>query len=133
MLWGTWLLTMGIFFSVASFFHQYYMTVMTPAIAALFGIGVVTMWQDYRGGSWRGWLLPIALVATITEQVYILTNYPAWGQSLIPPLVVLGIIAVGTLVISRIAPRFDLKAPGRRFLLPALTAGVLVLLLAPTV
>jgi 4-amino-4-deoxy-L-arabinose transferase-like glycosyltransferase len=109
------------------------MTVMAPAIAALFGIGVVTMWQDYRRGGWRGWLLPIALVATVAEQVYILSQYPTWGQWLIPPLVVLGGIAVGALLIARIAPRFDLKAPGVRFLVPALTAGVLVLMLAPMV
>jgi 4-amino-4-deoxy-L-arabinose transferase-like glycosyltransferase len=133
LLWGMWLLTMGVFFSVASFFHQYYLTVMAPAIAALFGIGVVTMWQDYRRGGWRGWLLPIALVATVAEQVYILSNYPTWGRWLIPPLVVLGVLAVGTLIIARIAPRFDLKAPGRRVLVPVLTAGVLVLLVAPTV
>jgi len=133
LLWGMWLLTMGIFFSVASFFHQYYMTLMAPAIAALFGIGVVTMWQDYRRGGWRGWLLPIALVATVAEQVYILSQYPTWGQWLIPPLVVLGGIAVGALLIARLAPRLHLKAPGRRFLVPALTAGVLVLMLAPTV
>src|SRR5947199_2552969 len=133
LLWGMWLLTMGIFFSVATFFHQYYFTVMAPAIAALFGIGVVTMWQDYRRGGWRGWLLPVALVATVAEQVYILSQYPTWGQWLIPLLVVLGAIAVGALLIARIAPRFDLKAPGRRFLVPALTTGVLVLLLAPTV
>src|SRR5437763_8616986 len=133
LLWGMWLLTMGIFFSVASFFHQYYMTVMAPAIAALFGIGVVTMWQDYRRGGWRGWLLPIALVATVAEQVYILSQYPTWGQRLIPPLVVLGGIAAGALIIARIAPRLHLTAPGRRVLVPALTAGVLVLMLAPTV
>src|SRR5437588_1607591 len=133
LLWGMWLLTMGIFFSVATFFHQYYFTVMAPAIAALFGIGVVTMWQDFRRGGWRGWLLPLALVATVAEQVYILSQYPTWGQWLIPLLVVLGVIAVGALLIARIAPHFHLKAPGRRFLVPALTAGVLVLLLAPTV
>jgi 4-amino-4-deoxy-L-arabinose transferase-like glycosyltransferase len=132
-LWGMWLLTMGIFFSVAGFFHQYYFTVMAPAIAALFGIGVVMMWQNYRRGGWRGWLLPIALVATVAEQVYILSQYPTWGHWLIPPLVVLGVIAVGALLIARIAPRFHLKAPGRHFLVPALTAGVLVLMLAPTV
>src|SRR5437588_4626155 len=133
MLWGMWLLTMGIFVSVATFFHQYYFTVMAPAIAALFGIGLVTMWQDCRRGGWRGWLLPLALIATVAEQVYILSNYPAWGQWLIPPLVILCVIAVGALIIARIAPRFDLKAPGLRFLVPALTAGVLVLMLAPTV
>src|SRR5438105_4135347 len=132
LLWGMWLLTMGIFFSVATFFHQYYFTVMAPAIAALFGMGVVTMWQDYRRGGRRGWLLPIALVATMAEQVYILSQSPTWGQGLIPPLIVLGVIAVGALLIARLAPRLHLKAPGRRFLVPALTAGVLVLMLAPT-
>ena len=132
-LWGTWLITMGIFFSVAGFFHQYYMTVMAPAIAALFGIGAVTMWKDYVRGNWRGWLLPLALIATVAEQVYILSNYPTWAQWLVPPLVVLCVIAVGALVIKRIASRFDLKAPGLSFLAPAVAAGLLILMLAPTV
>src|SRR5713101_1504540 len=105
LLWGMWLLTMGIFFSVASFFHQYYFTVMAPAIAALFGIGVVTMWQDYRRGGWRGWLLPVALVATVAEQIYLLNAYPTWSSWMVPIIVVLSIIAVVVLVGARIAPR----------------------------
>jgi 4-amino-4-deoxy-L-arabinose transferase-like glycosyltransferase len=36
-LWGVWLLTMGIFFSAAGFFHEYYLTVIVPAVCALFG------------------------------------------------------------------------------------------------
>ncbi len=131
--WGMWLLTMGIFFSVATFFHQYYMTEMAPAIAALFGIGLVTMWQDYRRAGWRGWLLPLALIATMAEQVYILTSYPAWGQWMIPLMVVLCVLAVGVLVSARIAPHLRVKAPSTRFLVPALGAGVLALMLAPTV
>lgn len=51
-------LTMAVFFSVAGFFHQYYLSTLAPAICALFGIGVVVMWQDYRHSGWRGWLLP---------------------------------------------------------------------------
>src|SRR6266567_1868426 len=132
-LWGMWLLTMGTFFSVAGFFHQYYMTEMAPAIAALFGIGLVTMWQDYRRNGWRGWLLPLALVATVAEQVHILSSYPTWGQWMIPLLVVPSIIAVGAFISARIAPRMRVKAPSVRFLLPALGAVVLALLVAPTV
>jgi 4-amino-4-deoxy-L-arabinose transferase-like glycosyltransferase len=131
--WGMWLLTMGTFFSVAGFFHQYYMTEMAPAIAALVGIGLVTMWQDYRRGGWRGWLLPLALIATVAEQIHLLNSYPVWSQRLTPVLIVLCIIVVGVLIIARIAPRFNLKAPGVRFILPALSAGVLALMLAPTV
>lgn len=129
-LWGTWLLTMGIFFSVASFFHQYYMTVFSPAIAALFGIGLVVMWRDYRRGGWRGWLLPIAIAVTIAEQIYILTNYPAWGKILIPILAVLGVIAVGALVGARVFPRLERKA---RYLLPVLSLGILAMMITPTV
>ena len=131
--WGTWLLTMGIFFSVAGFFHQYYMTEMAPAIAALFGIGLVVMWQDYRRPGWRGWLLPFALIVTAAEQIYILNSYPTWGQVLIPIIAVLCIIAAVVLIGARIAPRIKVKAPGTRFLVPALCAGILALLLAPTV
>jgi 4-amino-4-deoxy-L-arabinose transferase-like glycosyltransferase len=118
---------------VAGFFHQYYMTEMAPAIAALFGIGLVTMWQDYRRPGWRGWLLPLALIATVAEQVYILTSYPAWGQWMIPLMVVLCALAVGVLLSARIAPLLRVKAPSTRFLVPALGAGVLALMLAPTV
>jgi 4-amino-4-deoxy-L-arabinose transferase-like glycosyltransferase len=132
-LWGMWLLTMGIFFSVASFFHQYYMTLMAPAIAALFGIGLVTMWQDFRRGGWRSWLLPIALIVTIAEQIYILTAYPTWGQVLIPILVVLGVIALGALLSVRIAPLLKLKALKTRFILLAISLGVLALMITPTV
>src|SRR3989440_7207561 len=104
-LWGMWLLTMGIFFSVAGVFHQYYMTEMAPAIAALFGIGLVTMWQDYRRGGWRGWLLPLALIATVAEQIYLLNAYPTWSSWMVPIIVVLSIIAVVVLVGARLAPR----------------------------
>ncbi|HYB02071.1 MAG TPA: glycosyltransferase family 39 protein [Ktedonobacteraceae bacterium] len=131
--WGTWLLTMGIFFSVAGFFHQYYMTEMAPAIAALFGIGLVVMWRDYRRGGWRGWLLPLALIATVAEQIHLLNSYPEWSQRLTPILIALCILAVVVLVVARIAPRYHLKAPGTRFILPALGALVLALMLAPTV
>jgi 4-amino-4-deoxy-L-arabinose transferase-like glycosyltransferase len=147
-LWGMWLLTMGIFFSVAGFFHQYYMTEMAPAICALFGIGIVVMWQDFRRSGWRGWLLPLALSATVAEQVYILNSYPTWSQWLIPLMVVLCILAVGVLLSARIAPHIRVKARrstqrslrsayqssrGTRFLLPALGVGILALMLAPTV
>src|SRR3989441_4061946 len=31
-LWGTWLLTMAVFFSVATFFHHYYLSTFAPAV-----------------------------------------------------------------------------------------------------
>ncbi len=132
-LWGAWLLTTAIFFSVAGFVHQYYMTEMAPAIAALFGIGLVTMWQDYRRGGWKSWLLPLALAVTIGEQIYVLTSYPAWGQVLIPILAVLGILAVLVLVIVKIMPRLSTNTSRTRLLLPALGIGIAAMMIAPLV
>jgi 4-amino-4-deoxy-L-arabinose transferase-like glycosyltransferase len=132
-LWGIWLLTMGIFFSVAGFFHQYYLTEMAPAIAALVGIGIVVMWQDFRRSGWRGWLLPLALIATVAEQIYLLQNYPTWGRWLIPLMLVLCAIAVIVLVTARIAPYIHVKAPNARVLISALIAGMLALMLTPTI
>jgi 4-amino-4-deoxy-L-arabinose transferase-like glycosyltransferase len=133
-LWGTWLLTTGVFFSVSARFQPYYTTEMAPAICALFGIGLAVMWQDYRqSASWYGWLLPLALIATAAEQVYILTSYPTWGQWLIPLIVILCALAVGVLLITRIVPRIRVNASKGRILVSALSAGVLVLLVAPTV
>jgi 4-amino-4-deoxy-L-arabinose transferase-like glycosyltransferase len=150
LLWGMWLLTMGIFFSVAGFFHQYYMTEMAPAVAALFGIGVVVMWKDYRQHGWRGWLLPLALLATLAEQVYILNAYPTWGQWMIPLIVIPTVIVAVVLLVARLVSELStgrlretwgarlsslsaFAASGARFLIPALCIGLLALVIAPTV
>src|SRR5258707_642326 len=128
-----WLLTMGIFFSVAGFFHQYYMTEMAPAIAALFGIGLVTMWQDYQRSGWRGWLLPLALIATALEQIHILNSYPTWGQWLIPVIAVLCLLGSAVLIILRLRSSVGFDRGQVRFLLPALSIAILSLMIAPTV
>jgi 4-amino-4-deoxy-L-arabinose transferase-like glycosyltransferase len=138
-LWGMWVLTMGVFFSVAGFFHPYYMTEMAPGIAALVGIGLVMMWRDYRQNGWKGWLLPLALAITIVEQVYILLAYPTWGRWMIPLLVVLGVLGVGTLVIARLLPHLNLphlnlgEFSKDRLLMTSVGIGMLALLIGPTV
>ncbi len=129
-LWGTWLLTMAVFFSVATFFHQYYLTTFAPAICALFGIGVVVMWRDYRRAGWRGWLLPIALVLTAIEQIHIITSNPSWGLWLIPAIAIPTMLAAVILVGARLLPRLRLE---RRFLGTALGIGLLGLLLTSAV
>lgn len=132
-LWGTWLLTMGIFFSVANFFHQYYLTEMAPAIAALFGIGIVTMWQHYRCSGWRGWLLPLALLATAVEQIHILNSYPDWSQSLIPAIAILCIAGAVVLFLMRFVSRFGFHVRQARYMLPVLSLAILGLMITPTV
>jgi hypothetical protein len=71
--------------------------------------------------------------AIATEQIYILSSYPSWGQVLIPILAILCVITVGVLLSARIAPLLKVTALKARFLLPALAIGVLALLITPTV
>jgi 4-amino-4-deoxy-L-arabinose transferase-like glycosyltransferase len=133
LLWGMWLLTMGIFFSVASFFHEYYLTVMAPAVAALCGIGLVVMWRDYRRSGWRGWLLPAALLLTGALQILLLNSYPAWGRWMIPLLIVSCVLAAGVLISARLPARLPGSKQVARLLRPALAVGLVALLLAPTI
>jgi len=135
-LWGTWLLTMAIFFNIATFFHQYYLSTFAPAICALFGIGVVVMWQDYRSldksGSygWRGWLLPLALLLTALEQIHIIISNPTWGMWLIPLIAIPCAIAAVILFAARLVPRFRLHA---RVLASGLGVALLALMLTSAV
>ena len=137
-LWGVWLLTMGVFFSVAGFFHQYYLTMMAPAVCALFGIGVVVMWNDYRQQGWRGWLLPLALLATALEQIHIITSNPAWGTWLIPLIAIPCFLVALVLIVARLFPRILARftnSEGRtRFTLQGVLALALIaLMLTPAV
>ena len=62
-LWFVWLVPEFIYFSFTTgLFHPYYLSMMAPPIAALAGIGIVTMWQFYKEGGWKSWFLPIAFV-----------------------------------------------------------------------
>lgn len=63
-LWMMWLLPEFIYFSYTKgLFHQYYLTMMAPPAAALSGIGLVSMWKLYRGGSKvKSMLLPASFV-----------------------------------------------------------------------
>ncbi|BCL83862.1 putative mannosyltransferase YycA [Ktedonobacteria bacterium brp13] len=133
LLWGMWLLSTGIFFSAAPFIHEYYLTIMAPALAALCGIGLVMMWRDYRAGGWRGWLLPAALLLTAVEQIVILTTYPEWGLWMIPLLTIPCLLAAGMLISTRLASRLTDQRKATRVLLPALAVGLVALALAPTV
>ncbi|MBO0796083.1 MAG: glycosyltransferase family 39 protein, partial [Ktedonobacteraceae bacterium] len=132
-LWGMWLLTMGIFFSVASFFHEYYLTEMAPAVGALFGIGAVVMWRDYRSSGWRGWLLPLAIAVTGATQIYILSSFPDWSKWLTPLIAAIGGIAVIVLVVARLVPRITLSAKNFHYTSAAFCVAALALLIAPTV
>jgi hypothetical protein len=124
---------MAIFFSADASFHQYYMTEMAPGLSALVGIGVVVMWHDYRGRSWHGWLLPIALAITAAMQIYMLTSYPSWSQWLSPLIGIGTAIIVIALLFFRLRPRSDVRKPLFTMGSVVVSLGVLLLLVAPAI
>jgi 4-amino-4-deoxy-L-arabinose transferase-like glycosyltransferase len=128
LLWGTWLISLLMFFSVAGDWDPHYLAMLAPAVAALVGVGVVALWDDYRRLGWRGWLLPLMLLATASLQIHILAHYPNWSRWLAPTIVVPCLAAAASLVVARLTPR--LKSSGHPLALVAIRVGVLSLLLA---
>jgi 4-amino-4-deoxy-L-arabinose transferase-like glycosyltransferase len=129
-LWGTWLLTMVSFFSVAGMFHRYYLVMLAPAVAALVGIGATALWKDYRKPGLRGWVLPVALVGMAAVQDYILWDYEGWPLWLGPGISGLCLAAAGVLVVARLKRRSEVRI-SQNFLVGAAVVGMLALLVAP--
>jgi 4-amino-4-deoxy-L-arabinose transferase-like glycosyltransferase len=127
-LWGLWLLTTYGFFSVAGFFHPYYLITMGPPIAALVGIGLVTLWKEYQHKGWRGWLLPLALLATAAVQVYLLLGYPTQSNVLTPIVLTVSALVAVILGIARLFEGIHVPSLTRT----ATTIGLLAVLIAPT-
>ena len=126
-MWGTWLFTAAVYFSISGYGHRHYLVMLAPAVAALVGIGAVALWKDYRSLGWRGWLLPLTLVGMAAVQAYVLFDYAVWRAWLIPAIAGICLVAAGILVLVR------LRAPMRigTYAVGAATAGILALLVAP--
>ncbi|WP_371018665.1 glycosyltransferase family 39 protein [Pseudalkalibacillus sp. JSM 102089] len=101
--WLSWLIPVGIFFSIAGFFHQYYLIMLAPPIAALFGTGGVQLFEYYRNESnWKAWLLPISIGLTSLFQWVIMKPYDevigaGWSLSVL----ILGILSTLLLTILK--------------------------------
>lgn len=153
-LWGVWLIPQVIFFSFAGLFHRYYLEMVAPAIAALVGIGLVAMWDDYSASlsihlsdstvvsdavplniRLRGWLLPVALVGTAAVEAIILVPFPQIASWLVPVVIGLPLLGAITLVVVRFLKSHTIEKAARRQRSSAwVTALALVaLLVAPAV
>jgi len=112
LVFGVWLLAAGAFFSVANFFHSYYLVTLGPPVGALAAIGVWAAWRAWRTMSRLAWLLPACLLGTALVQAHILSDYPGWSGWLVP--VVLGGTALGTLGLLGAWLTARRASPGRR-------------------
>ncbi|MCE5260118.1 MAG: glycosyltransferase family 39 protein [Chloroflexi bacterium] len=122
-LFGGWLLTCVVFFSMASYFHAYYLTVAAPALAALVGAGVALFHKLSQRNRLAAFLaLTAAAVLTLAFQWRLASAYNLSSNWLIVCLVLLG-LGVGGLAAALV-----LKRRGR-FLYNLASAVVLAALL----
>lgn len=77
LLWGPWLATHALVFSLATgIFHPYYTAALAPAVAALAGAGAVTLAGRLRRREPGWWALPASLAATGLMAAVILARTP---------------------------------------------------------
>ncbi|MDQ0198347.1 glycosyltransferase family 39 protein [Neobacillus ginsengisoli] len=120
--WLAWLVPMMIFFSIAGFFHQYYLSMMGPAIAALVGIGWTVNWKAFKiKEGWKSWLLPISVLTTFLFEALILYQNSI-SQPLILATVIAGIFFFAVLIQIRKKESFSPNLP---------MVGILAMLVLP--
>jgi 4-amino-4-deoxy-L-arabinose transferase-like glycosyltransferase len=82
-LWGGWLLTCVIFFSMARFFHSYYMIMLAPALGAMVAGGFRLLWSGRR---WAGWLLAASALVTVLFQIFLAQAFGVEAPWILLPL-----------------------------------------------
>ncbi|ORN29546.1 Dolichyl-phosphate-mannose-protein mannosyltransferase [Lentilactobacillus parabuchneri] len=121
-LWTSWLIPVYGFFSIASFFHPYYMIMLAPPIAALFGTGLTALIGLFKNSlrtNWKFYLLPLAITATAALQSWYVYSYYPWLTWII--LIAAIAFSIGLIVIPR-----------GRALQALLVGGLLSIMAAPT-
>ena len=125
LLWGGWLLLLGLVFSLMQgIFHAYYAVALVPPIGALVGLGVGVAWAR-RDHPLARRVLGVAVAASVAWALILLGRSPGWNPWLAPTVVALGAAAVlGMLASSRARQTIERAA---------LATSVAALLLAPAV
>lgn len=93
-LWGGWLLTCVVFFSMVSgIFHSYYAIMLAPALGGMVGAGFAQLWA-WSDRKWAGAALAIFAAATIGFQYFASSQYGefSWWMAASAALLVLGIV-----------------------------------------
>ena len=125
LLWGGWLLTTGLVFSLMQgIFHPYYAVVLVPPIGALLGMAVAEGWAHWNRTATRI-TMAAGLSLSAGWTVILLSRSPGWNAWLVPAVVAGAVTVAAMLVFAQGAAR------GHRVLMT--TTGVVVLLAASAI
>ncbi|MBC2038689.1 ArnT family glycosyltransferase [Listeria marthii] len=120
--WAAWLIPVAGFFSVAGFFHHYYLIMLAPPIAVLSGAGLVALFRLYRHkDNWQKFLLPTTLTITGALQAFFVASY-------LPILA--AVIGIAALAVSALLIAIRQKQPKLAAKITAIALAIL--LIAPT-
>jgi 4-amino-4-deoxy-L-arabinose transferase-like glycosyltransferase len=106
-LWGGWLLTLAVTFSLITTINPYYTAALTPAVAAVAGAGVAAAWQARRSPGGAGAGLRIGLAAVLAGTV----GYAAWLLAAAGPdapgwprwtVIAVGVVSIAALLVSAV-------------------------------
>ena len=126
-LWGCWLVTLWITFSVTTELNTYYTAALAPAVAAIVGAGVAAAWSADRTPAGRRIALAVIVAGTAAYAAWLVPaagrHVPGW---LVPAVIAVGVLATVTALASLAARREAVFAA-------ALGAGIIAGSLAPAV
>jgi 4-amino-4-deoxy-L-arabinose transferase-like glycosyltransferase len=98
-LWTTWLLITGAFFSAGHYLNSYYVAALIPPMAALCGLGAVTAWRMRHRAPARAFV-GVTVLASTAYALYLLPADVGVRAAIIASSVAVSTLAVGTLAMS---------------------------------
>lgn len=127
--WLSWVMILFVFFSSINITHRYYLSVMTPGIAAMTGIGLSSMWSLYKREGGEGYYLPAALALNSAVQALIISRYTnaGWAHWLAPLVANACICIAFALILIR---RYFIRRKGMQRLTGILAAVCIAFLFA---
>ncbi len=97
LLWGGWLITCAVFFSIAGFFHEYYLSMMGAPLAALIAVGIGELWNlSKKKVILAAGILGLSGFGTIAFQIFTAKSFVQniWWLAAVIFALIIGLIAL---------------------------------------
>ncbi len=138
-LWGGWLVTCLVFFSmVEGIFHAYYTIMLAPALGAAVGAGIAQFWRWQAARPWVNTGMVLVAVLTLAFQIYTTDQYGVIPEGSFKsilvylPLVLLALSAA-LLLVKPLRPAAYLAVLAAMVFIPFMWTRMTVLDRAPNV
>jgi 4-amino-4-deoxy-L-arabinose transferase-like glycosyltransferase len=126
LLWGVWLVTLAVTFSLTTTINAYYTAALTPAAAAILGAGAAAAWFAERPAAGRRIGLAVVTAGTVAYAAWLAGSAPTAPGWLLPAVIAVGAVATATVLGSLVVRKAGL-------LTAALVAALIAACLAPAV